>query len=142
MKPKQTELSDIDTDVPTLNFDPDHPLAAATDASPVDATEAALSATVAALRERDKAEASRYVQATDSEYWLCLCFETRAQKEEFLSRMGLEGLGDKHLNGLSVAKRLGVTLTARAAPWGQTRTTTRLTDLAVEDTPAQAPDSD
>ena len=141
MRPKQTELSDIDTDFPTLNFDPDHPMSVESQADPVPTTEEALSATIIALRERDKAEASRYVQATDSEYWLCLCFETRAQKEEFLSRLRLEGLGDKHLNGIVVAKRLGVTLKSKAAPWGQTRTTSRLTDLAVEDEP-QAPDSD
>lgn len=61
-----------------------------------------------AFKARAKTEQDRLTVATDSEYWACFCFESRAQKDAFLKRLKLDGLGDKHINGLEAAKRLGV----------------------------------
>lgn len=67
-----------------------------------------------AIKEGFKARAleerKRYELATDSEYWCCLCFPSREHKEEFLRNAGLgekEG-GDKYLNGIAAAVKLGV----------------------------------
>ena len=47
-------------------------------------------------------------EINDPEYFLCICFQTRAQKEEFLGKLALLDLGDKYLDGLKVAQRLGI----------------------------------
>lgn len=60
------------------------------------------------FKARAKEENKRFIEATDSEYWIALCFQTRAQKEEFLEKLKLIDLGDKYLDGLKVAKRLNV----------------------------------
>lgn len=61
-----------------------------------------------------KAEKERrdYFRAliNDPEYWCVLCFQTRDQKEKFLEALGLLELGDKYLDGLKVAEKLGVEL--------------------------------
>ena len=77
-------------------------------ADPVETAIATVATYETAFQERAKTEQARLTLATDSEYWVCLCFETRQQKEAFLQRTKLADLGDKHINGLEVAKRLGV----------------------------------
>ena len=61
-----------------------------------------------AYRDRAKAEADRFRNATDSEYWVAVCFKTRADKEAFLRAARLLHLGDKYLDGYGVASALGV----------------------------------
>jgi len=47
----------------------------------------------------------------DSEHWIAICFQNRDQKEEFLRKLKLpKTIGDKYLDGMRVAKVLGVTL--------------------------------
>ena len=67
-----------------------------------------LSAMEVAYRDRAKAEASRFQDATDSEYWVAICFKSRADKERFLASSRLAPLGDKYLNGYKAARTLGV----------------------------------
>lgn len=62
----------------------------------------------ASFRKRIKMENSRFQNTTDSEYWFAVCFQTRAQKEAFLKAMGLFLMGDKYLDGIEVAKKLGI----------------------------------
>ena len=59
-----------------------------------------------AYRDRAKNEAGRFKAATDSEYWVAVCFKSRAEKEKFLQDFGLDPLGDKYLDGKKVAQRL------------------------------------
>ncbi len=47
----------------------------------------------------------------DPEFWFAVCFQSRAQKEEFLEKANLSDLGDKYLNGLELAEKLGVDIT-------------------------------
>lgn len=70
-----------------------------------------MSATLKAFKDRAKAEEKRMQDATDSEFWLCVCFQNRKQKEEFLAKLGLLADGDKYLNGQKVATAIGVELT-------------------------------
>lgn len=65
-----------------------------------------LSALEQAYRDRAKAEASRFTAATDSEFWVAVCFTSREEKEAFLAEFGLMRHGDKYLDGGQVAKTL------------------------------------
>jgi len=58
--------------------------------------------------ERKKATQERFRVATDPEFFICVCFQSREQKNEFLRLAGWDDLGDKYINGLDVARRLGV----------------------------------
>lgn len=78
---------------------------------------AMLSAVQSGFRERAKREDERFFLATDSEYWICVCFQTREQKEAFLSEMNWLRFGDKYLDGQLVANELGVTLPRADVPY-------------------------
>lgn len=69
------------------------------------------------FRNRAKAESDRFALATDSEYWACICFQTREQKEAFLSALKILEFGDKYLDGQLVAERLGVKLPGSQVPY-------------------------
>ena len=69
------------------------------------------------FRNRAKAENDRFALATDSEYWTCLCFQTREQKDHFLSVLKILEFGDKYLDGRLVAERLGVKLPESQVPY-------------------------
>ena len=128
----------LDLGVPSLGiasrslFGSKEPPAAPPD--PVAETVAALDAYESAFQKRAKVEEARLTQATDSEYWVCFCFETREQKEEFLRKSELLELGDKHIDGLAAAEILGVELETPRVVWPRTRSTTSLIDLAVKKT--------
>lgn len=64
------------------------------------------------FRERIKMENDRFQNTTDSEYWFAVCFQTREQKEAFLKAMNLFLIGDKYLDGVEVAKQLGINIPA------------------------------
>lgn len=63
---------------------------------------------LSAFQTRAKTEQKRFEKATDSEYWVCVCFQTRDEKESFLKNAGLLECGDKYLDGWDVAEKLGV----------------------------------
>jgi hypothetical protein len=63
-----------------------------------------------AFQQRADEEADRFTAATDSEFWVALCFQTRAQKDEFLEKLGVAALGDKYLDGRAVAAAMGIKL--------------------------------
>lgn len=69
-----------------------------------------LDALASGWRERTNNEADRYRNATDSEYWVAICFKTRRDKERFLSEAGLLTLGDKYIDGHRAATALGIDL--------------------------------
>ena len=69
---------------------------------------------------RTQAEAKRVELVTDTEFWCCLCFETRDQKDAFLKAANLFDIGDKYLDGRQVAKRLGIDPGAKVQ-WPKTR---------------------
>ncbi len=71
---------------------------------------AEISALKKAFIDRSEKENARYTQAVDSEYWFCVCFQSRAQKDAFLKALGLTVYGDKYLDGARVAHKFGVVL--------------------------------
>lgn len=63
-----------------------------------------------AFKEQSKKEHKQFVDNTDSEYWICIGFGNREQKEEFLRKSKLIELGDKYLDGEKVAEILKVNI--------------------------------
>lgn len=53
---------------------------------------------------------------TDSKHWVAVAFQTRAMKDEFLYRAGLEDAGNKYLDGHAVARMLGIDLESPMPP--------------------------
>lgn len=80
-------------------------------------SEADLDAVQEGFRNRAKQESDRFALATDSEYWACVCFQSREQKERFLAALNILEFGDKYLDGQLVAERLGVKLPAADVPY-------------------------
>lgn len=56
--------------------------------------------------EHEKLDAYRTM--IDQDFYFIVCFQSSDQKYDFLSKAGLDGLGDLYIDGLKVAKRLGV----------------------------------
>lgn len=60
------------------------------------------------FKESAKEEQRLFQQNIDSEYWVAICFQNREQKEEFLRLAGWMQFGDKYLDGLEVAEKMGM----------------------------------
>lgn len=86
-------------------------------------------AVLKALKASEKADKSRFEVAVDSEFWFALYFQSRAQKEAFLTAMGWLLYGDKYLNGLQIAKHQGIILPTEVLQ-AKTRSAGRLVSLA------------
>lgn len=69
-----------------------------------------LTAMQSAYRDRAKAEAARFKDATDSEFWFAVCFTSREEKEAFLAaiKVNRRMMGDKYLDGRKLAQVLGI----------------------------------
>ncbi|PJG82686.1 hypothetical protein [Caviibacterium pharyngocola] len=79
--------------------------------------EADLNALQKGFRDAIKREDKRFELATDSEYWFCVCFQTREQKEFLLKALELFEEGDKYLDGQVVAEKLGIKLPKADVPY-------------------------
>ena len=55
-------------------------------------------------------ERKTFYENVDSEYWICVCFQSREQKEAFLEKAGLMQYGDKYLDGMDVAQHMGINI--------------------------------
>ena len=125
--PGDFEMDDIDLDAEV----PASPLAGVKYTGSVEAdSQAEASEILKAFRERAKAEQERVKNATDSEHWCAICFQTREQKEQFLRALDLIELGDKYLDGLKVAKRLGVSLAKTTVSYKPGKVDPKLAKLA------------
>jgi hypothetical protein len=63
------------------------------------------------IRARVQDENSRLIDAGDSEYYICVCFQNRDQKEKFLRHMQWDKYGDKYLDGTQIALDHGLDMT-------------------------------
>lgn len=122
---------DIDIDAMTTSS-PD-PLAAVEYVGNVEAdTKAELNALQSGFIARAKQENARREKATDSEYWFCVCFQSRDQVEEFLKKSGWAKPNVKYIDGQQVAKAIGVKLTPDTTGFGQTRIDRKLAKFTME----------
>lgn len=55
------------------------------------------------FRARMEQENNRFRDMCDTEYWVCVCFTSRAQREEFMAKVGLP-TDEKYINGREMAK--------------------------------------
>lgn len=94
--------------------------------------EADASAELVKFREKAAKEAKRREKATDSEYWFCVCFQTREQVEEFLAKSGWGPTDAKYLDGQKVAQAVGVDLTPDTTPYGKVRVDPKWAELSME----------
>ena len=78
------------------------------------------SAVLLAFKARAKREQERFALATDSEYWVGVCFQTREQKEHWLRSVKLLHAGDKYIDGRLLAQRMGVEQPAADVPYNVT----------------------
>ena len=69
------------------------------------------------FHQRNKDEQERFRLATDSEYWACLVFQTREQKEAFLNYMKWIRHGDKYIDGVKVAREMNVPIPSAQVPY-------------------------
>ncbi|MEV8373000.1 hypothetical protein AB0P21_09700 [Kribbella sp. NPDC056861] len=73
---------------------------------------AELDAVAQGFRDRKDREAERMELATNSDYWLCVCFATQAQRDAFLAAINWRDLGTRYLDGREIARRQGIELPA------------------------------
>ena len=72
-----------------------------------DATEE-VSVILATILEERKQQRDTWRLKLDTEYWFCVCFQSREQKLEFLEKVGWLSFGEKYLDGLRCAADLGL----------------------------------
>lgn len=59
------------------------------------------------IMENKRASQERFRLENETDYWLALCFQSQAQRDDFLSKTGWGDPGDRYINGLDVARRIG-----------------------------------
>lgn len=98
---------------------------------PVEVIESRIAALPSAFQKRASKEQDRRADATDSRYWVALCFQTAAEKEQFLIGSGLADLAldSDYLDGAEVAERLDVELTSPVPKWKDARINKKLAGL-------------
>lgn len=71
-----------------------------------------LSALEEGFRARAKNEEKRFFAATDSEFWLAVCFQDRDEKERFLAALGAadraKTVGGRYISGRDLAALLDI----------------------------------
>ena len=90
------------------------------------------SAVLRGFKERAKAENARRQKATDSECWFCMCFQSRAQVEEFLRKTKWAPEASKYVDGLAVAEKIGVAITPETPVSGRVSIDAKLANLAMD----------
>lgn len=72
------------------------------------------------FRERMKQENSRFRDMCDTEYWFCVCFTSREQRNEFLEKIGIDP-ELKYIDGREMAKAYRKSIKTPDLEFAQTR---------------------
>lgn len=88
---------------------------------PIDETDAEtianreVSDMMAMIREQRKNNAEIFRDIESGEFWFCVCFQSRSQKEDFIAQLldkfpgpSPDDFGDKYISGLELADALGI----------------------------------
>jgi hypothetical protein len=81
----------------------------------------------AAIHAARKQQADAIELANDSEYWFCMYFQSREQKDAFIAALGLDQ--NKYIDGAAAAAKMGIELPKRPAKYKVGRMDKKLTDL-------------
>lgn len=73
-----------------------------------DSATAEMSEIVKQIKADKQAQYERFRIARDPEYYLVLCFQSHDQRDEFAQKAGWATDGGRFVNGLDVARKLGV----------------------------------
>lgn len=92
---------------------------------------AEMSALKSGFIERANRENERREKATDSEYWCCLCFQSREQVEAFLRATGWGPAAAKYIDGQRVAASMGIDLPIEDALTDRVRISPDWADLSL-----------
>lgn len=82
------------------------------------------------FKERAAYGDQRMLNEADSEFWFAVYFQTRAQKEEFLEKLGILVHGDKYISGMLLAETLHIELESPVPPMPSLRIDPKLASLA------------
>lgn len=93
---------------------------------------AEMSAVKKGFIERANRENERRKAATDSEYWFCVCFQSREQVESFLAATKWAPQKAKYLDGQKLARKLSVKLPVAPDPTTHGKIKSKLANLAME----------
>jgi hypothetical protein len=69
---------------------------------------------MASIRENRKNNAEHFRDYESGEFWFCVCFQSRSQKEQFLEKLlnkyspNNQSFGDKYVSGLELAAMLDI----------------------------------
>jgi len=87
----------------------ENPLAVMSSSDDLEAdADAEVGAMAAAIADEKKLRRDAYRTLVDPDFWFAVCFQSREQKEAFLTAVGWLDHGSRYLDGLWIAKRLGV----------------------------------
>lgn len=77
---------------------------------------AELDAVKSSFQQRAEHETRRRKKATESGYWICLCFQTQAQADAFA--LAATGKTDRFADGVRAARTLRIEIPADDTPFG------------------------
>ena len=69
---------------------------------------------VSKLSESRKAESQLFKDNTDANYFSCIIFNTKAQRDEFIEKVGLTPEDPQYINGLELAQKVGINIEAKS----------------------------
>jgi hypothetical protein len=69
-----------------------------------------MSAALRAFKEQAKKESQAFSDNTDSEFWCCIVFQSRDQKEAFIKALALVADDGTYIDGVRAAKKLNIQL--------------------------------
>lgn len=131
---ERVELDQCDLESVELGADDDSPLAGLEPTGDVEEDcKRELAVVKTSFQERKATEEARRKKATDSEYWVCLCFQTREQVEEFMRNCEHPRPDEKYVDGVKFARRIGKGVTIDATPYGQAKIDPKWSKLAMEE---------
>lgn len=85
------------------------------------------------IKEEKRARGEQYRLITDPNFYLVLCFQSRGQRDEFIEKAKWGSLGYPYIDGLKLARLLGVDIAPVNLPRKQVRAAPRaLRDSTME----------
>lgn len=83
-----------------------------------------------AFEARLRDQRKKVADIGDSEFWTTIVFDSREQRDAFLTHFGVLDLGDKFVDGVLLAERIGVKLPPTVPIPSTIRVSSRLADLS------------
>lgn len=120
-KPSRPKLGEVAPNFDSMFFpDGDEPLEyPTTDAE--DSVDYEISEALRRIKEEKAARREQYRVMTDPNFFLVVCFQSTVQRDEFIEKAGWDDLGFPYVDGLRLARLLGVDVQPIHLPRKQVR---------------------